>query len=45
MEPPLCDAPIIPPIHGSAIHQFIQKQYFDASGIKYYSVGTFENNQ
>jgi hypothetical protein len=45
MEPPMYDASIIQPIRDSIIHQFIWKQYFDASGMKYYSISTFENNQ
>jgi hypothetical protein len=45
MEPPPYDAPIVEQICGSIIHQFIWKQYFDASGMKYYSTCTFENNQ
>jgi hypothetical protein len=45
MEPPPYDAPIVQPIRDSIIHQFIWKQYFDASGMKYYSIGTYENNQ
>jgi hypothetical protein len=45
MEPPPYDAPIVKSIRGSIIHQFIWKQYFDASGMKYYSTGTSENNQ
>jgi hypothetical protein len=45
MEPPPYDASTVQPIHGSIIHQFIWKQYFDANGMKYYSIGTFENNQ
>jgi hypothetical protein len=45
MEPPPYDALTVQPIHGSIIHQFIWKQYFDANGMKYYSMGTFENNQ
>jgi hypothetical protein len=45
MEPPPYDALIVQSIRGSIIHQFIWKQYFDASGMKYYSIGTFENDQ
>ena len=35
--PPPYDTPIASPIDGSIIHHFILKQYFDASGMKYYS--------
>jgi hypothetical protein len=45
MEPPPYDTPFVHLIRGSITHQLIWKKYFDASGMKYYSIGTFENNQ
>jgi hypothetical protein len=45
MEPPPYDTPFVHLTHGSNIHQFIWKKYFDTIGMKYYAIGPFENNQ
>jgi hypothetical protein len=41
MEPPPYYTPFVHLIHGSIIHQFIWKKYFDAIGMKYYAIGYF----
>jgi hypothetical protein len=41
MEPPPYDTPFVHLIRGSIIHQFIWKKYFDAIGMKYYTIGYF----
>jgi hypothetical protein len=46
MEPPPYDALIVPlSVVPSSTKFYFSKYYFDASGMEYFSIDTFENNQ